>query len=523
MSIPLIPAADGTVEVPCLQPVDLEVAPVGTPLPGNPFDARFGATFRGPGGRVVTVPGHYDELRGCAVRFAPTAEGVWHLATRSEVPALDGIAGTLYGLPRVHDRLHGLLRIDPEYPRHFRFEDGTRHYLMGYEANWLLLIDQDDERLDRVGHFLDGIAAAGFNMVTVNAYAHHCPGWLTPEQERDPRYVTPVHAPWVGGNERPDYGRFDPAFFQHVDRVMEATLERGLIVHLMVHVYNKGVRWPELGSADDERFWRYVVARYQAFCNVVWDPAKESYYRHPEYIWERIATLRHHDGYGHLVTVHDANRPPGSRSRTVEAAHDPRKDLSDDLADFASDQVHRDHYRDARTRHAARPRPYVNIEYGYEEGVEDLPTYGVKQGWREVLRRTWLVTMGGAYPNYYYSNTAWNLFVPEPEPPGYAAHRRYLDFWLGTAYWRLVPDDRPLGDDRPEGAHCRADPGHEYVVMAEGGAGFALSVEGAAGELRATWLNPYTGERFPAGSVGDGRHRFEPPWPEEAFCVLHLS
>jgi len=504
------------------EPCDLGLAPATLKVSGNPFDVEFQMTFRGAGGRVITVPGFYDTDLGYVVRFAAPTPGVWRFASVSGEADLDGITGSLNATGCPNPRVHGRLCIDPEHPRHFLFEDGTRYYMMGYEADWLMLIDQDSARTERIEGFLDAIVASGFNLVTVNAYAYHCPGWLTPEQERDPRYITPRHAPWPGGNDRPDYGGFDAVFFRHHDRVMEMMRERGLLAHIMVHVYNKGVNWPDAGSPDDERFWRYFVARYQAFCNVVWDTAKESYNRPPEYIWGRIATLRRHDGYGHLVTVHDANRPPGSESRRPESAYHPRKDWSDALADFKADQIHKDHYRDALRNYLALPRPYVNIEYGYEQGVEDLPTYAVKQDWREVLRRTWLVTMGGAYANYYYSNTAWNLFVPEPEPPGYAVHRLYVDFWLETQWWLLVPDDRPLGSKVVSGIYCRANPGVEYVVMAETGDAFRLHVKGGSGALVSTWVNPFTGDRHQAGVVTNGEHTFRSPWPEAAFAVLHV-
>lgn len=503
-------------------PVDLVVASGTAGVPGSPFDAEFAATFTGPAGQALTVPGFYDGDRGYIVRFCPTLKGPWHYETRSSVLALDGVAGSLQCIPNDNPDLHGQLLVDAAHPHHFIFEDGTRRFLMGYEVNWLMMIDQRPSDLTRIDAFLDSITRAGFNMLTVNVYAHSCLRWLTADQESDDRYIKAVLAPWVGGNDSPDYGRFDLGFFRHFDRVMLDLLRRGVLAHVMIHVYNKQVNWPELGSSDDDRYWRYVIARYQAFCNIIWDTSKESYYQPPEYIWYRLGTIRHLDGYRRLITVHDANtlHTPGNEWR--ERWHDPRKELSDDLADFKSDQVHQDWYADAARNYGARQRPYVNIEYGYEEGVEDLPTYSVKQDWREVLRRTWLVTMGGGYPNYYYSNTAWNLFVPTPEPPGYAAHRLFVSFWEGTRYWTLGPDNRPLGESPLEGIYYRAHPGREYVVFDETGKGFHLTIEGAAGELRADWFNPLTGQRIQARNCSDGTHQLTPPWGSGNWAVLHL-
>jgi hypothetical protein len=373
-----------------------------------------------------------------------------------------------------------------------------------------------------VDQLLDSIQSVGFNMVTVNAFAYTCRGWLTPEQEHDPRYITPALAPWVGGNDHPDYTQFDDAYFRHYDRVMLDLLERGILAHIMVHVYNKQCNWPELASADDERFWRYFVARYQAFSNVIWDTAKESYYQPAPYIWQRLGTLRAYDGYRRLVTVHDANTPAPNTDH-ARRHYDPLKELGDALADFKSDQIHQDWYADAVRNYTAAQRPYVNIEYGYEQGVDDLPTYRVKQDWREVLRRTWLVTMGGAYANYYYSNTAWNLFLPLPEPPGYAPHRAYAAFWQGTRYWLLAPDNAPLGASAREGVVCRCCAGQEYVVLDLTGEGFTLRLPPASTPYRAAWLNVITGETRPAEPCAGGEHAFRSPWGEGTWAALHIQ
>ena len=81
-----------------------------------------------------------------------------------------------------------------------------------------------------------------------------------------------------GTNEHPDHTRLNTRFFQHYDTMMEALREKaGIVAHIMLKVYNKKVKWPAKWSPEEERYFRYVIARYQAFGNVVWDFAKESY------------------------------------------------------------------------------------------------------------------------------------------------------------------------------------------------------------------------------------------------------
>ena len=73
---------------------------------------------------------------------------------------------------------------------------------------------------------------------------------------------------WEGSNEKPDHSRFNLAYWQHYDRVIEALHQRGMIAHVMIKVYNKMVNWPAKGSAEDDLFFRWLIARYAAYPNV---------------------------------------------------------------------------------------------------------------------------------------------------------------------------------------------------------------------------------------------------------------
>ncbi len=55
----------------------------------------------------------------------------------SAVPALNGKTEAITARANQNNRVHGILRVDPEHPYHFKYEDGARFYLMGYEADWL--------------------------------------------------------------------------------------------------------------------------------------------------------------------------------------------------------------------------------------------------------------------------------------------------------------------------------------------------------------------------------------------------
>jgi len=73
----------------------------------------------------------------------------------------------------------------------------------------------------------------------------------------------------AGRSAPADHSRLNPKFFQLYDGMMEALRDKGIVAHIMLKVYNKKVTWPPAGSKDEERYFRYVVARYQAFGNLV--------------------------------------------------------------------------------------------------------------------------------------------------------------------------------------------------------------------------------------------------------------
>jgi hypothetical protein len=219
------------------------------------------------------------------------------------------------------------------------------------------------------------------------------------------------------------------------------------------------------------------------------------------------------------MTAHDPNPPSPEQNR-----YKPEKDLIDELCDFKCDQIHKNWYENACLNYSSKQRPYVNIEYGYENGVKGVSRGGDfnRGDWQEIARRSWLITMAGGYINYYYADTAWTVFVPRPIPPGYAAHAHYKKFWLTTRYWLLAPNNAPLGRDRGESVYCRCAPELEYVVMDEKGQGFELSIPGDCGTYHVVWLDPLTGEYAGRGLTSTGTRNYASPWGKRHWAVMHV-
>ena len=478
---------------------------------GNPFRVRFSATFTNDSGGVLrNLPGFYDGTDTWKIRLSPPEEGTWTGITSSDQPALDSLKlPPIVCVSNSNRSVHGLLRIDPKHCHRFMWSDGTPFVPLGFELDWLAAFHQRlgqpkgkavDRTQDRFTPAMDLLVRRGFNYLTSCLYAH--------EHFTDPAHpyaLTPPDLYCFGGsNEQPDHSVLNVDFFKDFDGAIAAAHERGMAVNLMFQVLNKEVNWPKLRSDEDDAFWRYVTARYQAYGNVIWDVGKESFRwlradpeRGRDYILSRIQLIRQTDAYGHLVTAHDNEVNSIGRNTDV-----------DEMCDFVSDQVSlwkqspgdvvsiaRELNREAVRRFRSLSKPYITIEYGYEKGVEPIPTVdmgGGTRSWQDLLLWTWAIYAGGAHANYYYNNTSWNLVKFWPESPGWGRYGFLRDFLELMDLRPMVPDN-----ELTRRGMCLAEYGRQYFVfLPEGGDDIIdLATVKPSMKLIATWMNIFTGER----------------------------
>lgn len=457
---------------------------------GNPFDVELEAEFTGPKNQILRVAGFYDGANTWKVRFSAPEPGSWKMRTKSPVASLNGKTALIEATPNRNARLHGVLRVDQAHPYHFRFDDGTRFYLMGYEADWLWGADMLDPQRKLMHRLIEQIDGRGFNYVLVNVYAHDTNWCKGKANEWD--FGPPALYAWEGTNEKPDHSRLNTRFFKIYDGMMEALHAKGMIAHIMLKVYNKNVNWPPAGSRDEARFFRYVVARYQAYPNIVWDFAKEAYNEKDEVLQKNLVDLvRAEDGYKHMVAVHD------------DDAYEWDRTLSTNI-DFRVDQQHAHWEQMSLFDRAFRARPVVNVEFSYELGVEPLPTHGnINQvDWKEMLRRAWRIVMAGSYVAYYYNNTAWDIVKPDPEPPGHARWQLLRETMESVPYWRMDPIPALAA-----GGTCIADQATTWLCYKEADQprpaenAIHLNLTSAGGPMRAEWINTWDGRRLPAGTL----------------------
>jgi hypothetical protein len=298
----------------------------------------------------------------------------------------------------------------------------------------------------------------------------------------------PAMVPWEGEMTNPDYTRLNISYWKHYDEVIDAMYTRGIIAHIMFKVYNKEVKWPEAGSTDDYRYFKWIVDRYSAYPNVVWDFSKESYNeKNIDYKKNMLKLIRTTDAYDHPVTLHDDN--------------DYYKGYYDSLADFHADQYHNsDRYDKSLEQRAYKSWPVMNIEFGYEcgpGGISDK-TYNQAQEPKEVCNRAWVLAMAGSYVVYYYTNTAWDVIKYDETPVGYQYFKILSDFFNSFGYSDFIPSGFIKSNSQIEkdpGGYSMIKDGKEMLLYRFTAEPFVLKTITPTESFEAYWLHPYTGEK----------------------------
>lgn len=369
----------GPVEQWGLYEVKLDGPSAGNPsgAPFNPFtDVDLSADFTS-GDRRLTVAGFYDGDGVYRVRFMPPAAGDWRYETRSNRPELSGKAGGFAcvkpaaGPDQAKAAVnHGPVRVRNTF--HFAYADGTPYFQVGTTCYaWTHQADALQEQT------LATLKASPFNKLRLCVF----PKWY------DWNRVEPALYPFEGtAPNRWDFSRFNPKFFQHLEKRVGQLRDLGIEADLILfHPYDEG-HWgfDRMSSASDDRYLRYVVARLAAYRNVWWSMANEFDFMKEkrDSDWDRFGEIvQKADPFDHLRSIHngtriyDHNKPWVTHASIQNGAA---------VADFGRAVLYRDAYR----------KPVVFDEVKYEGDIEKR--WGNLSA-EEMVRRFWHGTIDGTY------------------------------------------------------------------------------------------------------------------------------
>lgn len=262
------------------------------PAEGNPFvDVRVGAVFTNG---VVTqeVPGFYDGEGVYRVRFMPGATGAWRYETKSNRWDLTGKLGTFTVTPATKDN-HGPVRVFNTF--HFAYADGTPFKQIGTTIyNWTDTPDAVQEETLRT------LATAPFNKARM---------LLTPQPTAYQEKFAPPRWPFAGTPPHSwDFTRFNPDYFRHYEKRIAQLRDLGIEADVILfNPYGK-FGFETMDAAADERFVRYVVARFGAYRNVWWSLANEYDFLRTktDADWDRLGRLvQSCDPFNRLRSIHN--------------------------------------------------------------------------------------------------------------------------------------------------------------------------------------------------------------------------
>ncbi len=353
-----------------------EIALAG-PAEGNPFvDVRLDAVFDN-GSQQVKVAGFYDGDGIYRIRFMPTTQGKWRYRTEANRWPLTGKMGEFtatapgpgnHGPVRVHNRFH------------FAYADGKPYRQVGTTIyNWIDTPDTVQEETLRT------LAASPFNKARM---------LLTQQPTPYRKEFAPPRWPYVGQPPHAwDYTRFNPAFFQHYETRLAQLRDLGIEADIILFNPYGQFGFESLDAAADERFVRYVVARFGAFRNVWWSLANEYDFLRTktEADWDQIGrTVAAADPYGHLLSIHNGHLLFDHRQPWV--THASVQD-GQALETVGAARIYRDAFR----------KPVVFDEIKYEGDAKfrwaDLDGFGM-------VHRFWVATLSGTYAGHGdYFNT----------------------------------------------------------------------------------------------------------------------
>jgi hypothetical protein len=174
-------------------------------MPGDDSTPGFVVgTFTGPGNETITIDGFWyggDSGKTWKIRMAPTAVGRWTYTTASADPGLDGKQGAFDSVPSANK---GFIRVNPEYPHTFMYDDGTPFLFMGATIGVFYLypegIDMRDGTFQAVH---DALAAAGYNNYLFSTQIFKKRGTFVQNEggfnflNNDPDQLNPLYWQWA--------------------------------------------------------------------------------------------------------------------------------------------------------------------------------------------------------------------------------------------------------------------------------------------------------------------------------------
>ena len=211
----------------------------------------------------------------------------------------------------------GQLRVDPQYPEHFLWAGTGEHYFWNGTTTYYLMGWEDDAVIRQA---IDRLAALKVNRLRVLVYGRNNDRpWDQPVKTTDAfkLFLNPWPAARPDDIKNPgfDLKRFNVPFWQKYERMLRHARERDVIVSVIFFIGGQVLPTPFAAySEDEQRYYRYGVARLAAFANITWDLGNEHDFHRdvPKWCDWLGPRVKEWDPYDHLLSAHNKiYRTPG--------------------------------------------------------------------------------------------------------------------------------------------------------------------------------------------------------------------
>jgi hypothetical protein len=342
---------------------------------GNPFiGTAFSAVFK-HGDQTFEPEGFYDGNGLYKIRFMPDKEGEWTYQTKSNRVELNNKIGSFSCIPAAKGN-RGPVSVKNTY--HFAYADSSAYIPFG-----TTLYEWAFQPVEKKNRTLVTLQQAPFNKVRMLA--------VPPYHQRYVEGPGKLEVfPFVGTQkENFDFSRFNPLFFQQLEKDVEALQRLGIEVDLILFRPYDGGKWgfDRMDMATNDRFIRYIMARFAAYHNIWWSLANEnSFIKHlTDEDWDHyFQTVQQYDPYQHLRSIHNADRIYDYKKPWVTHVS---LQYYNAVREFGVSPLLRDIYR----------KPIVHDEINYEGNVSRR--WGQLSG-EELTSRFWIAYTGGAYATH---------------------------------------------------------------------------------------------------------------------------
>ena len=264
------------------------------PADGNPFvDVKLSGSFI-KDNDTVSVSGFYDGNGIYKIRFMPAQEGKWNYITVSNIKNLNDKKGSFVCTPAIKNN-HGPVAVADTF--YFSYADGKPYHPFG--TTCYAWVHQGDSLANVT---LKTLSKGYFNKMRMCIFPKSY-DWNNNE---------PVYYPFEGTPLKNwDYTKFNPAFFQNIEKRIQQLDSLGIQADLIVfHPYD---RWgfSSMSRETDDMYIKYIVARFAAYKNVWWSMANEYDFMKDKTLddWNHyIELFAREDKFHHMIGIHNGVR-----------------------------------------------------------------------------------------------------------------------------------------------------------------------------------------------------------------------